>query len=399
MKSVFPTEWRTQNRRKRRFYAKYMAWIEKIGYGIVLLVFAAFIVAFNYKVDDLVTADGVKIEPNATVVNVEAPTLVVRSRLNDFDEVHKGQPVMEVVEGLDEIRAYQAWSASPAAQKPKTCTLTAPADGTLRLESVSPEATIEPGDPLFKVVDYRDLRVEASFTGQTVPQAKVGQVARLTGISAEPGAGTLFRGSGSASPIVSGRLVGDELRSTLDRGLKGQSISLRDDVPLQVEEVTGVEVDAIVDGSVNAAEANLLQLDPPSDFQLQAQVVEGAGTASVQLADLPPALAKQAADRLRESLRQKSVRQVDGSAVKLDDLKDVRMVVKLKAVLGGASGTGALAGVALSRSFDAKLKIVDPPATISDLVRAADRAGKFVTARAELRTGTRPIAFLLLRKS
>ena len=59
MKTVFPLEWRTQTPWKRRFYAHYMKWLERAGYVLVAGVFAAFVAAFNVKVEDVVSADGV----------------------------------------------------------------------------------------------------------------------------------------------------------------------------------------------------------------------------------------------------------------------------------------------------------------------------------------------------
>ncbi len=70
MKKQFPREWRTQNLAKRRFYAKYMTWLEHLGFGVVAVVVGAFIFAFFYQIDDVVTAEGVEIKPASTMVEV-----------------------------------------------------------------------------------------------------------------------------------------------------------------------------------------------------------------------------------------------------------------------------------------------------------------------------------------
>lgn len=411
MKKVFPPEWRTQSRWKRRFYAKYMRTLERAGYLLVIAVFAAFIFAFNYRVDDLVTADKVPVLPFSTPLAAKGPCLVVRALSNDLAAVKKGQPLLEIVEGEETIRRYGDWKAVDelskrvrsageikellvAYPKPPTLVVVAPMDGVFRLDAKE-GLPVDDKATLGRVVDYNDLRLSASLAGETVAQAQVGQPARISSIVVEPEAGTLFRGTDA----ISGRLLQDRVKVALDSRLVGRRVRLRDDVALQVNEISEVQVDASTVRTSGGDPTQAVLLDPPGDFQAEAEVIEGRPSATVQIADLPPALETEVRDIVRTALRGRSVRGIDGTIATLQDAKDVRMVVKLKAGPSTQPDASPIPGAMLSRTFDAQLKVKNPPPFLVEAVREADRAGKAVTARVELRSGSRPIALRLLKKS
>ena len=411
MKNVFPSEWRTQTKWKRRFYSRYMRTLERAGYVLVAGVFAAFVFAFNYRVEDLVTADKVTIEPFASPLVAKGPTLVVRTLASDFDAVRKGQPLLEVVVGDDAVRRYGDWKTvddlakrvgpseeierlRAACPKPALATLTAPADGTFRLDAKDP--SVVPQDkPLGRVVDYNDLRLSASLSGETVADARAGQPARISSIVVEPEAGTLFRGSDA----ISGRLLQDRVKTVLEKDLVGRGVRLRDDVPLEIKEVSEVQVDASSPLVPGGDAQRAVALDPPNDLRIGAQVLEGHPEATVQVADLPSSVAADAREAVRTSVRGRSVRGFDGKIATLQGVNGVRMVAKLKAGPTSKADPSPVSGTMLSRSFEAQLKVTTPPPFLIEAVREADRAGKAVTARVELVSGSRPIALRLLKKS
>ncbi|MBC8065827.1 MAG: hypothetical protein H7Y17_13425 [Chlorobia bacterium] len=414
MKQVFQPDWRTQNRVKRRIYSKYMGWLEKFGYLVVLGVLGAFVFAFNYRVDDVVKADGVKLEPAATAIQYREPILVAKVLVDDFAEVRKGQPLMEIVQGEVAILKYQSWAklddlrkvvgSTPeidrlGAQytKPKVEVVASPIAGTFRLDFTGAEA--EADTVLARVVDYNDLRLTASLDGQTVPQASVGQYARVTAINIGSADKTIFRGSSPSGPALSGQLIGARARGILEEGLKGASIQLRDDVPLEISDVGELQVDARIDRSPTSGEAKAISLDPPANYVLRAQVIEGTPSAVVQIADLPPDLQERVRASIKEAIQNRVIQDLDGSLAKLVDAKDVRLVVKLNAKGRAKDSALKLQGTMISRKFDAKLKVESPPPFLVQAVREADRSGSFVTSRVELVTGNRPIAFILLKKS
>ncbi|MBL8041147.1 MAG: hypothetical protein JNM04_07345, partial [Chthonomonas sp.] len=111
MKQVFQPEWRTQNRRKRRFYAKYMKWLEVAGYLVVATVVSLFVLAFNYKVDDVVDAPDVTLTPLTTEYVAESSGIVVAQLAAPGTELRAGDPVLEIVTGDSNVSAYQRWAA------------------------------------------------------------------------------------------------------------------------------------------------------------------------------------------------------------------------------------------------------------------------------------------------
>ena len=405
MKTVFPPEWRTQTRWKRRFYARYMKWLERAGYVLVAGVFAAFVAAFNVKVEDVVSADKVAIVPFARPLVAKGAVRVVRVLAKDLDEVAASQPLLEVVVGDDAIQRYARWEAARGLPdepgllarypKPVLTVLKAPVEGTFRLDAKE-GATVEDETTLGRVVDYEDLRVEASLTGDTVARARPDAEARIVKIVVEPMAGTLFRGGGG----VSGQALGTEVRAVVEKGLVGRGIRLRDDVPLRVGEVKEVQVDADVALDARRSWNRAARLDPPADLEVAAEVIEGAPSATVQVADLPPEVAADAERAVVQALGERGVRTPENSVGVLRGAK-ARIVVKLKAgpTDGLRKDERPIPGTMLSRSYDAKLRLIGIAPTLYQAVRQADRDGRTVTCRVELKTGERPAALRLLRKS
>lgn len=414
MKQVFQPEWRTQNRLKRRFYSKYMGWIEKLGYLLVLCVLGAFVFAFNYKVDDVLKADAVKIEPAASSIEAKDQTLVARTLAADFDEVKKGQPLFEIVQGEENIRQYQRWSKLNELRKevgasadlanlekqlvkPATEMVPAPGDGTFRLDAK--DGVVEKGVVLGRVVDYGDLRLAANLGGQTVADAKAGQSARITSLDMGSPNETIFRGSSPTGDTLSGKLIGAKVKDALQRELQGVAIQLRDDKPLAIQDIGELQVDARIRREPEQGKASAIPLDPPASYVLNATVIEGVPTATVQIADLPKDIRDHAISSVKQALEGQSIQDLDGSLSRLSQADDINLVAKLNAKGLATGATTKLNGTMTARTFDAKLKIDSPPPFLIQAVRDADRNGSAVTARVELVTGQRPIAFILLKKS
>ncbi|HVL39927.1 MAG TPA: hypothetical protein VM328_11110, partial [Fimbriimonadaceae bacterium] len=358
MKRLYEPSWRTQSKWKRRFYARYMGWLERIGYGVVLLIVTGFIAAFNYPVDDMITADKIKIEPTATTVLAEDHTLVLGAHVEELDEVNEGDSLLEVVVGEENVRSYRNWQAAETLRvsardlaslsgrfpKPKTTLIRAPAAGAVRL---TPSGEVSKGEELARILDYRNLQMKVSLSGQTVARARLGQKAKVTSIAIEPEAGTLFRGSTFAGAAVSGRVLGDRLKAVLESGLAGRGVRVRDDIPLVVDSVSEVQVEASLQAEPGGSR-NPILLDPSSKYEVQAQLVEGAHAGTIQVADLPSDLASQAERIAREQLEGKVLRTPDGTLLQVRNAANVSLVAKVK-VRPGGHGHAAIAGTALAR--------------------------------------------------
>ncbi len=413
MRQVFQPEWRTQNRLKRRFYSKYITWLERIGYLVVAGVVAAFLFAFNYRVDDLVTAEAVKLAPFASPIKATGPTQIVRVIHQDFDEVKAGEPVLEIVEGDLAIEAYGKWQkvdslkldagASPEFAKlalrfpkPSTRILMAPAAGTFRFDAK--QTLLDADAEICRVVDYTDIRLSASLAGDSISKAMVGQWAKISNLDLGASTGTLFRANSPSGSILSSQILSDSMKKDLAGRLKGMAVRFRDDVPLSISDVSEIQVDANV-GSQSTNNANAAPLAPSPSYALQAQVVDGSPAASAQVADLPADIQQDLIQKVRSSVDGKPVKGLGGGVEQLSNASNIHLLVKVKTQKAAPDGTPTMAGTPLKRTFEATLKIQSPPAFLIQALRDADRNGKDVTARVELRTGSRPIAFILLKKS
>lgn len=407
MKSVFPPEWRAQSRWQRRFYSRYMRTLERAGYVLVAGVFAAFILAFNYSVEDLVTADKVQIVPFSVPLNMTEPSRVTEYLAEDNAMVTKGQAVLRIVQG-SAVDRYAAWEAvealrrlsgdteevrrlSIAFPKPATTLVVAPAAGVFRKVADSAAA----GEDIARIVDYSDLRLAASLAGQTVSQAAVGQPTRITSISTEPDAGVLFRGTDS----ISGSILGKDLRDAVSNGLVGRGIQVRDDTPLAVTEVTEVQVDATTRFGSATPSGESVALDPVGSLVLDAEVISGTPAATIQVADLPANVYETARKLAQDRTLNRAVKKIDGSTAQIAGVENLRFLVKLKAGPASQGMTSDLAGAMVSRSFEAGVQLKQPPNFLIEAVRRADQTGRKVTARVEMVTGKRPIAMRLLKKS
>lgn len=404
MKTHYPPEWRTQKKWKRRFYAKYMKWLEGLGYFTVACVIGAFILAFNVRVDDVISADKVPLRAQAEVIKATAPTHVVRAMVEDFTDVPAGAPVLEIVTGESEIQRFRIWQSaqelgvSSPVPRPTTTVVTATVAGTFVRASASGSETVEADAPLGEIRNYSRLVALASLTGQGVAKAQPGGQATLKGLTVEPHHGILVRGETDSGSLVSSQLGTEALRTQVAQRLEGKSFAVRDDLPLRFSELNDVQIDAEL--ATQAANSGSLWAEPSATVVLSAAVTSGQHSATLQFAQLPPDVRDALNQDINAALRQ-NIRTLSGEALTITEVSRMNTVIRAKAVPAepGASTTGRIPATAVSRSFDAELSIDNPPAYLIEAVKSADRAGKLVTAKVELKTGDRPIATLLLRRS
>ncbi len=410
MNQVFEPDWRTQNRAKRKFYARYMTWIERGGYVVVACVFAAFIFAFNYPVEDMIKADNVAIEGESTLLTSDQAVMVVEVLAGNFAEVEVGEPLVKIVEGEDQIATYQQseWIAqlrksgreiptSLDRPVPEGRVIVAEKAGTFIIaEDLSRVAA---GEPIAKVVDYSKLVLKAELEGNTVARAAKDQVAKISAINLGSESGSLFRGGSSQGDLVSGAVLPPALKESIETQLKGAVVKARDDVPLAIDGIKMIQIDSSVKLGDSTGSTAPIQADPAVNYALKGSVVEGEHIGTLQIATLPPALLEEARRQIAASARAKPFRTADGKNVIVESVDKTQFVVQLNVKGAGAEGTTPMPATVISRKYAAKIAIADPPAFLIEAVRAADRRGKPVTARVEVVTSTRPIALILLKKS
>lgn len=379
-RSIFQPEWRTRSRRKRRFYSRYMGWLEKAGYVVVTLLVAGFVGSFFYEVDEWVTADDVAIEAATNVEIVSdwdgALTRVVPE---NGQRVEKGKPLFQL----------------RTAQGPVT--VVAERAGVFVATAGPAPVAITKAQPLGFLRDYDRLVVRPSLTGKSVANAAVGQRAELSNVRV-PGPGdTLLRLNLGNRTLVSRRLAETAVREALESTLVGRTVRAREDRPLVVTKVGDIEVEADLKAAPDGPAAN--ETDPSSDLVLSGKVEEGRPVLSAQLGDLPADVRRAATLALRERLTAAGIA-LDGRNYRVEDVLDPRYVVKLTADRPGPAAD-AIPAASVKRSFEAvvSLDANRVPDSLREAVRTADAAGRTVTARVQVRTGSRPVAYFLLRRS
>lgn len=411
MRRVFQPEWRTQNRIKRRIYAKYMGWMEKVGYAVVLCVFAAFIFAFNYKVEDVIKADGVTLGAAAIEILAEDDLIVVAEIPHSYDSVDQGQILLEVVKGQENIARYKLYLLNEELNRPGTVnaprieTVRAPSAGVVQFtESKSAVTSVQwrffaKGEAVAKMLDYSKLEGTAELEGNTVAKAKADNFVRVSNVSFAAGATSLFRASSSHGDVIASRIFGDELSEMALSSLKGKRLRIRDDLPLEVKDIKQIQIDARMLTSLEDSQTEVIELDPRPKETLSARVLSGSHEAVVQVAELPAGLHKSLSATIASALMGKTLRQFNGQELGVESIEDPRFVLQVQADAEGGSGSPEIPATVLSRKYVARIQIKNPSPALSAAVLEADRRGKPVTARVEQVTGTRPIAFILLKRS
>lgn len=383
-RSIFQPEWRTQSRRKRRFYAKYMGWLEKTGFVVVGLLVAGFAFSFFYEVEEWVSAEDVAIEAEETLVTAPFAGKVVPHGVVDGEVVEKGQPIFLVSES--------------EASAPMGNTVLSPATGVLDLDEELVSKAVETGAQIAVIRNYNTLLVKPKLGGKSVANAAIGQPAELSNIRIQSEGDTLLRAhleGDVEGQQVSRKLAGDAVKKALEASLVGQSIKAREDKPLTVVGIGDVEVEAEVLTKSNSEAGE--NFDPSATMKLLGKVTEGKPVITAQLGDLPPDVRNNAIQALKAQLVGKSV-VANGKPVKIEDVLDPRFVVRLSAEGIGDNGK-AISVASIKRTFDATIQLENVSDDLVDRVRQAHLSGKAVTAKVQVRTGSRPIAYFLLRRS
>jgi hypothetical protein len=246
--------------------------------------------------------------------------------------------------------------------------------------------------------DKTGFVASASLSGKSVAKAAEGQKAEISNIRIASEGDTLLRAQldgASRGEAISRRLAGESVRKALESSLVGRSVRAREDVPLKVTGIGEIEVEAGVRTSAAAGQGQ--SFDPDPDQTLTGHVVQGRHVLSAQLGDLPPDIRQAATLALERQLVGQSV-EVQGRPQLVEAIHDPRFVVKLEAE-GVGQGSDPLPGASLKRSFEATIELSKVPDDLAARMREAIRQGRKVTAKIQVRTGSRPIAYFLLRRS
>jgi hypothetical protein len=524
-----PRSFRVQNRVEaeprrpspamKRFMARYIFYLELIGYLAVSLIALAVVACFFFSVNDTITGDAVPIKARTESIKAEAGALVTRVFVQNHQSVRWGDPLVEVVEKPEWISRYRVmhqmrllleemetpgastragdpsagqdtanagagdntdakdaaapplpkilltpeeqklrdmlkqrladWDASEAAMAPRVV-IRSPIDGVVVASDDLSFKQMNADEEILKVADLNDLRLTVKFnSGDTIADARVGQKAIIKAISPEYKNGVTLRGDTvprgrpiwQRERVTSAQLLGSKIKKIVKDAFKDRTVTQRDDLPFKVTDIKKVEVDADLEtalgsrlpaagkggsaaaGSREPGARRSIQADAPADLELTGKVLEGKHRLNVQIADLPPAVRTQVAalvvkkmkGRLIDAPQQpkKEGGPTPEDRLRVEAVRNVQVIAQVKGENTDAKGASdrlkrqaartALRGAPYekmsdARQFEATVQITNPPQFLKDEVLELMDQGKDVKAKAEVITGRRPVAFLLLKR-
>lgn len=415
---IFRPDWRSQSRAKRRFFARYMGWLEKTGFVVVSLLLAAFAFSFFYRIEEHITAEDVPIEPSSTAVVAPESGFVVRQLVAEGAEVRVGDALFELVVGPQSRELGPAYAGiarsleeatDPSIRQRlslslaglgalRTRRVAATAAGAFKAADGSKAGYFEEGTVLGEVLDYSRLLLRPKLAGKSIANARVGQPAVISNVRILSPGDTLLRArfeGANRGSAISRSLAGSDVKDALNRALAGRSVVSREDIPVAIAEVTEVEVESGV--RVGPGRGEGTPLDPGADDSFKGRVVQGKHVMSAQIADLPEDARRAAVAAVNEKLLGKSL-DVGGKPLSVEEISEPHFVVRLQA--SGDTGSGPpIPAASLKRTFDAEVVFESAPPELVLRIREAHREGRQVTARVQVRTGTRSVAYFLLRRS
>ena len=367
-------------------------------------------------------------------VKKAGPTLTETKK--EEEEEKPPLPVVPLTPEEQKVRAtiqqrLAVWEKQTVPRSPRIV-ICAPISGVVVAPDDLDFKKIDADAEILKVVDLSDLRLTAKLSGDTAADARTGQTATIKAIYPDYKTGVTFRGDtvpeGSYrwqnERVTSYSLLDASIKDKVKDAFKDRTITRQDDIPFNVTEVTDVELNSdlqtvpVDESEVATPDKSVLPADAPAELELSGKVVEGKHLLVVQLTDVPPAVIKEANDSVTNKLRGKVVAvpqepETEGGEAPIRHLRvegvgNTRIIAKMKGENDKAKGPtkelkreakrNSIRGGFLERQYEATVQIQNPPPFLKAKVLELLEQGKEVKAKVELKTGRRPVAFLLLRR-
>lgn len=380
---IFKPEWRTQSRRLRRFYAKYLKWLINAGYIFCIVSLFALIWAFIYRVDEVAESQANEpgiVEASFDAIRHPARVGLVRLLAEEFSKVKKGDKLFEAAEPLANEN-FANWLMRPPRNR---SVFTAPSDGIFILSASTKNGFVLPNAELARVVRYEEIWVNGVVKGESLSQITLNSKVILSQIDLDRNSRSLLRISeGSKSEQTSKSFLEANIRAKAEESVKGLPITIRNDRTLQVDTIDRLEVEVATNNE------NLpIDYDPPRSALLNGQLIAGTHRAKVQLANLPLTARNNLEGLLTSNLGALDLRSL---------VLQVNLSQSLESNQNLADSFATLSPI--DRSFDARIRILDPPTWLIDKLIEQDRLGKPIRAKIEIVSSNRPLALKLLKRN
>ncbi len=351
------------------------------------------------------------------------------------EEEKEPLPVIPLTPEEEKVRAIAQqrladWEAHAVPKAPRIV-IRAPIDGIVVAADDLAFKKVDADAEILKVVDLDDLRLTVKFKGDTVADARSGQRATIKALVPEYKRGVIFRGdtvpegrySWQKERVVSYSLIDPKVKDMVKDAFKDRKITQRNDIPFNLAEVTDVEVNTDIEtvpaGSGSPAlAAGTIVADAPAEMELYGKVLEGKHRLTVQVADIPPAVTQQVTQMVAGQIRGKVIEAPQEpeepggptpiQSLRVQAVRGAQIIAKMKGENAEAkrdtkrlkmeAARTAQRAAPLARLYEATVQIQNPPQFLKDRVLELMELGKEVKAKAEVKTGRRPVAFLLLKR-
>jgi hypothetical protein len=424
MATTLPNIRAPHSKRLRRFIAKYIRYVEVIGYGFVILATLGIIACWVIEVDDVAKADGTPaIKPRTEILkDVENDVVVVKVLVKTHADVKAGQPLLKVCrdpQWVKQLKAMQPLEDAQRAlreleQNSMMESLTAPiagiVDGVKDLEG----RVIEKGKDIARVLDFDDLRLTVKLIGENVPKARAGQKAYIELLPDFGRESVYVRGEVQSSALRNNHVQFNDLldataKDVIKKKMEDKTLTLREDIPLKFSDVLNVWVDATIVPQQVSDETPALQDESLQNLTpLRGTLVEGKHTGKVELRDVPEDVSEALRPLLMEKLKDK-VASADGKSFRVVDVQNVHPIIQFKIETPDPQVSdeelesqlqNAYVAAKIERFYEGAVKLDDPPAELKSLVRRLQLADKPTDVKVNLwvAVARRRVAMLLFRR-
>ncbi len=267
------------------------------------------------------------------------------------------------------------------------------------------EDTVEASSiPLVYDSKTDELRFVATFRGETIERAQVGSKVIISGIVPDNPSNTLLRADlrqgGQVQRVTARRLLDSVTTDALRKSLIGQAVKpdVKSDETFAITEVEDLEVSAQLAVKPTSLDGSLA--DFPDSLRLRGDVISGDHQISLQVAELlKPLRERVAATLIGKTILPSDSAGMAAGPLTISSAENIRLLAKVRGTLTpNLSASGALLGVGAERRFEATVRLHKPTAFLKEQVKRLAAEGRSLKVNAIIQTGTRPLAWRLLKK-